>query len=116
MTPLYSTLFVAAFLGLALSACSDAPKQNGSSGTAETPVVTTTPLDSQIIPQRDFTYKFDNESKRFSFPNREAQELKLPSGTEISIPVNCFVDKDGKAVKGDVNMVFEEFLSAGSII
>jgi hypothetical protein len=112
MTPLYSNLFAAAFLALALSACSDAPKQKGVAGTAVTP----TTLDSQMVPQRDFTYKFDNESKRFSFPNREAQELKLPSGTEINIPTNCFVDKDGKAVKGDVNLIFEEFLSAGSII
>ena len=67
-------------------------------------------------PQRDFTYSFAKEEKRFSFSNREAQDIKLPSGTQIAIPVNCFVDKEGNTVKGKVDLVFEELLSPGSII
>lgn len=114
MTPFYTKACSIGLIALFLSACSDAPKQaatdSAASGKDQKEEVAPTQTHT------DFTYSFTNEEKRFSFPNRNAQDIKLPSGTQIAVPVNCFVDKEGKAVKGDVDLVFEEFLSPGSII
>ena len=65
---------------------------------------------------RDFTYSFKDDVKKFSFPNRQSKEINLPSGTIINVPKDCFVDKNGLVAKGDVDLFFEEFLTAGSII
>lgn len=115
MITLYTKACSIGLIALFFCACSDAPKQ-----TAATDSVASAGEQKQQPampqPQSDFTYRFAKEEKYFSFPNRSAQEIKLPSGTQISVPVNCFMDKDGKAVKGDVDLVFEEFLSPGSII
>jgi len=45
-----------------------------------------------------------------------AQELITEKGSKISIPKNAFVDKNGKPVKGKVDIVFEEFHHASDII
>lgn len=113
MKALYTNVLGIGLLAVGLYACSDAPKQSASADVSS--VTTSAPADSQVV-SRDFTYQFDNEARRFSFPNREAQDIQLPSGTQIAVPANCFVDKNGGNVKGEVNLVFEEFLSAGSII
>lgn len=117
MTTLYTKTGIGLLL-LFFYACSDAPKQTSSAAsTASANTAANKEEESaQPDPQRDFTYNFAKEEKRFSFPNRTAQDIKLPSGTQIRIPAGCFVDKSGKAVKGDVALVFEEFLTAGSII
>jgi hypothetical protein len=115
MTTFYTKACSTGLIALFFCACSDAPKQTTSTDRVD-PNQDQKEEVVQPQPQADFTYSFANEEKRFSFPNRNAQDIKLPSGTQIAVPVNCFVDKDGKAVKGDVDLVFEEFLSAGSII
>jgi hypothetical protein len=73
-------------------------------------------VNSQNSFTRDFTYSFKDEAQKFSFPNRKAKEIFLTSGTLINVPKYCFVDKSGIVVNGDVDLFFEEFLSAGSII
>lgn len=115
MTTLYTKACSTGLIALFFCACSDAPKQTTATNSAASGQ-DQTQGSAEPQPQSDFTYSFAKEEKRFSFPNREAQDIKLPSGTQIAVPVNCFVDKDGKAVKGKVDLVFEEFLSAGSII
>jgi len=115
MMTLYKKVCSIGLMAVFFCACSDAPKQTA----AKDPAASGQDQKQEAAdpqPQRDFTYSFAKEEKHFSFPNRDAQDIKLPSGTRIAIPVNCFVDKDGKAVKGKVDLVFEEFLSPGSII
>lgn len=96
-------------------ACSDAPREQ-TANTDDLPQRQQTSQATNDAPRRDFTYNFANEEKRFSFPNREGDQIKLPSGTRIDVPPSCFVTKDGKVVAGNVQLAFEEFLTAGSII
>ena len=46
----------------------------------------------------------------------EAQTLSTPSGTQIHIPANAFVDADGKPVEGEVAIRYREFHRAEDII
>lgn len=65
---------------------------------------------------RSFNYSFADESKKYKVPAKSEENIHLPSGTSIHIPAGCFVDDKGKPVSGTVDVVVEEFLSAGSII
>lgn len=46
----------------------------------------------------------------------EDQTLSTPSGTQIHIPANAFVDADGNPVEGEVAIRYREFHSAKDII
>lgn len=50
-----------------------------------------------------------------SLDSRKPNQLKLKTGTEIRIPENAFVTKDGKAVTGKVDFAVEEFKNATDI-
>lgn len=46
----------------------------------------------------------------------KTSSIHTNKGTEITIPANAFVDKNGKVVSGKVNIKFREFHTAGEII
>ncbi|MEL6655487.1 MAG: hypothetical protein AAFR36_03540 [Bacteroidota bacterium] len=46
----------------------------------------------------------------------EGALITLPSGTEIEVPANAFVDLEGNAVTGKVNISFREFHTAAEVI
>ena len=61
--------------------------------------------------------KIDQSGQSLIVNNVEkAKTFKINSGTNISIPENAFVDKDGKAIKGEVELSYREFRSAPDII
>ena len=60
--------------------------------------------------------EFDVEAQTVTVKGTEAQSLELPSGSSIDVPAAAFVDADGKAVEGDVDIVFREFHNAAEII
>lgn len=118
MMKLYTTFCLACCL-MALPGCSDAPGTNNSGKTNDLATVDTDATNTTLSPAatiRDFTYSFTPEEKRFSFPAHRGDSILLPSGTQILVPANCFVTKAGKPVTGNVQLAFEEFLTAGSII
>lgn len=45
----------------------------------------------------------------YKVPANRQSKVVSASGTEISIPANCFVDKSGRPVKGDVQLDYREF-------
>lgn len=51
-----------------------------------------------------------------SFNNKDGFELHQPNGTHVAIPKNAFVDENGKAVKGNIELKFREFHTAESIL
>ncbi|MBL4705934.1 MAG: hypothetical protein JKY54_15515 [Flavobacteriales bacterium] len=61
---------------------------------------------------------FDNVSvdfKTYSYAN-SAKDIKVASGTVISIPDHAFVDKSGDQVTGKVEIKYREFHTAGEIL
>jgi len=99
-------------LVLSFFSCSSPENKNGGAGTSDSASVSVTYKDAV----EEFKYNFADESKKFIFQNTKGQDIKLPSGTTIKVPGSCFVDKNGKPVGGNVELKFEEYLSAGSII
>ncbi len=58
----------------------------------------------------------ENEVQYLKVKNNADKKIELKSGSMLSFPKNCFVDKNGKPIKGEVDIAFEEFLTPGSII
>ncbi|MBA2613422.1 MAG: OmpH family outer membrane protein [Bacteroidetes bacterium] len=52
----------------------------------------------------------------YKINNAKGGELKHPSSSKIKVPVNTFVDKNGKDVIGDVTIEYREFHDAADII
>lgn len=48
--------------------------------------------------------------------NSQSSTLQFESGTTISIPPNAVVDKDGRPVKGNYDLVYQEFRDAADIV
>lgn len=66
---------------------------------------TQTDLTSSVQPSFE---SFDVAYETFEVPN-EGGTFKLSNGTEIYLPENCFVDKDGNPIDGNVNLKYREF-------
>lgn len=99
-------------VALLLTSCTNSNEKNS----AENITKGDTTINPSNTHLKDFTYAFENESQKFKFPNRKSQNFHLSSGTTIKIPNDCFVDETGSKIKGEVELVFEEFLTPGSII
>lgn len=104
------------FISVVLWSCSDSTEKKDDTAQNQLADNISSSVNSQNSFKRDFTYNFAEDKKSFTFPNRKQQEFYLASGTVIQVPQNCFVDKSGTVVSGDIDLFFEEFLSAGSII
>ena len=112
-------LFKSAFLAFSLTvlSCSDSTKkEEDAKQTASETLSNLSNSDEKPAYTKDFTYSFNDNTKNFKMLSSAAKEISLPSGTKIGVPENCFVDKNGKKVKGEVELSFEEFLTPGSII
>ncbi len=59
--------------------------------------------------------EFDPEFTQFSFEAEKGELFKMPSGTEINIPPNAIVDKNGDTVDGEVQFNYREMHDATSI-
>lgn len=59
--------------------------------------------------------EFDPEFTKFTFTAEKGEFFKMPSGTEINIPPNAIVDKNGKSVNGEVEFNYREMHDATSI-
>ncbi len=80
-----------------------------------------------IVKSPDLTYapkpkgfvlpeEFKVATKEFKVDPKKATDLKINSkGTTLHIPENAFVDKNGKAVKGEVSISFREFTNPAEI-
>ena len=80
-----------------------------------------------IVKSSDLTYaprptgfvlpeEFKVAAKEFRVDAKKATDLKINSkGTTLHIPENAFVDKNGKAVKGEVSISFREFTNPAEI-
>lgn len=65
---------------------------------------------------KDFTYSFADESRKFIVPTTQSSQFSLPSGSVVKIPANCFVDRAGNLIKDKVDIMYNEYLTPGSII
>ena len=59
--------------------------------------------------------EFDPEFSQFTFKAEEGELIKISSGTEINIPPNAIVDKNGQPVSGEVHLNYREMHDATSI-
>ena len=59
--------------------------------------------------------EFDPEMNTYTFEAEKGQLLELSSGTEINVPPNALLDKNGKRVKGNVQLKFRELQDAVAI-
>lgn len=68
------------------------------------------PLINPPIPQADIPYH------DFSIDAKKGGTWQAPTGTIIKVPKNAFVDKDGKPVKGQVDIDYREFHDGADIL
>lgn len=54
--------------------------------------------------------------QRFAVSAKKGAKLQISTGTEIEIPADAFVDKDGNAVQGEVEIRYREFHDAADIV
>ncbi len=59
--------------------------------------------------------EFDPEFAHFTFLTENGALIKMPSGTEINIPPNAIIDRNGKPVEGEVQFDYREMHDAMSI-
>mmetsp|Transcript_26817 Transcript_26817/g.31190 ORF Transcript_26817/g.31190 Transcript_26817/m.31190 type:complete len:434 (-) Transcript_26817:95-1396(-) len=59
---------------------------------------------------------FDQGAEMYTVSAVEADTIFTPTGSTILFEPNSFVDADGKAIKGKVNIEWQEFHSLGEII
>ncbi|HMQ48522.1 MAG TPA: hypothetical protein PKA00_08370 [Saprospiraceae bacterium] len=54
--------------------------------------------------------------QKFAVNQQKGQRIEMSNGTVISIPQHAFVDKNGNAVKGEVQLHYREFHDAADVI
>jgi hypothetical protein len=75
------------------------------------------PSSAEVLPplvQPPFP-EFDPEFTLLNFRTENGETFKMPSGTEINIPPNAIVDKDGNKVSGEAQFYYREMHDAASI-
>jgi hypothetical protein len=82
----------------------------------------------QTDPTNDFTYAtpkgaiqppirgVDVHYTLFPCSANKGGEFEMGNGTKIQVPENCFVDKNGKTIKGAVDLKYREFHTIADII
>ena len=66
--------------------------------------------------QAKFFESFQKKPSTKKVDNSKSTTLKFSSGTTIDIPANAVVDKNGKPVKGEYDLVYQEFRDAADIV
>ena len=66
--------------------------------------------------QAKFFESFQKKPSTKKVDNSKSTTLKFSSGTTIDIPTNAVVDKNGKPVKGEYDLVYQEFRDAADIV
>ena len=99
---------------LALHSCSNPSDTNSqiSSESNENETVAQTVKQTIAPAFADFNVK----TQILTVKGTHSQTLSLPSGSSIDVPEAAFIDAQGNAVSGDVNLAFREFHNAAEII
>lgn len=66
--------------------------------------------------QAKFFEEFRQEPTVYTIDNATKTSVKYASGTTISIPPNAVVDKQGKPVEGDYELVYQEYRNQADIV